>query len=90
MTMTTDRPFTDAEHTSATRMGYRAARDAAPFGEPIDDVDAFTDDVHPDPFTEALDAFPDVPASDISDAIYTGIGEYVREHVRQLANGLQD
>lgn len=68
----------ETEHFYAARdMGYEAARDAYYRGAPVADRDAFRDRVHAPAFAEALDAFPQYEAPELSEAVDEGIAAYL-------------
>lgn len=73
----TERGLTDAEYNSA--MAIALDHCVAEF-DAYSDRDTFADNVHPEAFAEALDAFPDCRAADISDAIHAGIADYWDNH----------
>lgn len=58
-------------------IGYDAARNAYNAGAPVADRDSFRDRVHPDAFSEALDAWPQYEAQELSEAIDEGIAVYL-------------
>lgn len=73
----TDRSFSQSEHDSAARIGFRAARSEFYNNGYPDDQDTFRDNVHPGAFAEALDRFDEVGAVDISDAVDQGIRDFL-------------